>query len=324
MNLGLYVIDVWLLVLALSVVLWSLRLPALLERARHYTPEVRARRLYLYALLPWALAWLSVILAFTPTWMVARGWIGDWCLSRHQGLASACPMHGAAVEPNLLAPSIALLVLLLAAVMALRVAWMLRLALRAAQRFGCVRRATLRVDGLDVDLVSCAEPVALSLCVPRDRVVLSEQLASTLDESELRALIEHERAHLARRDGVGMLVMTIASAILLPHARQTLRAAWALAVEQSCDRVAAYRVGALPLASALIKYARHAGAASAQPALASRFGQSDLEARVRALLDPPTNLMAPRERWLWSPLWSLPLAFVLHEVGEFLLLPLVR
>ena len=324
MNLGLYAIDVWLLVLTLAVGVWSLRMPGLLEGARRYSPEVRARRLYLYALLPWALAWLSVVLAFAPTWMVARGWIGDWCLSRHQGLASACPMHGASVEPNLLAPSMALLVLLLAAVMSVRAACMLRLALRAAHRFGCVRRRTLRVDGLDVDLVSCAEPVALSLCVPRDRVVLSEQLAMALDDAELRALIEHERAHLARRDGLGMLVMTIASAILLPRARQALRAEWALAVEQSCDRVAAYRVGALPLASALIKYARHASVNSAQPALASRFGQSDLEARVRVLLDPPVNLVSPGQRWLWSPLWGLPLAFVLHEVGEFLLLPLVR
>lgn len=324
MTLGLFAIDVWLLVLAVMILLWSRLIPALLARARGFTPEARARCLFGCALAPWAFAWLSVFLAFLPTWLVQSGWVGDWCLSRHNGLVSACPMHSELAEPNALAPMIALLVLLLAAVMALRAVWMVRMALAVAVRMGQLRTGTMQVNGLRVDLVSSPYWLALSLCLPQHRVVLSSQIAEQLSRDELHALIEHERAHLARRDGYGMLVMAIASSILLPNARRALRTEWNLAIELCCDRVAAYRVGPVPLASALIKFARGASATEPELSMATGFAQTDLEARVKALLQSDNSGTLPGGRLGWSLAWCIPLAFALHELGEFVLLPLVR
>lgn len=324
MTLGLFAIDVWLVVLAVMILVWSRLLPALMARARGFTPEARARRLFGYALAPWAFAWLSVFLAFLPTWLVQSGWVGDWCLSRNSGIASACPMHGDLAEPNAMAPMIALLVLLLAAVMALRAAWMVRMALAVAARMGQLRTGSMQVNGLRVDLVSSPDWLALSLCLPQHRVVMSSQVAERLSPDELCALIEHERAHLARRDGYSMLVMVIASSILLPAARHALRAEWNLAVELSCDRIAAYRAGPVPLASALIKFARGASATAPELSMATGFAQTDLEARVKALLQSDNSGTLPGGRLGWSLAWCIPLAFALHELGEFILLPLVR
>jgi hypothetical protein len=324
MNLGLMAIDVWLVALGLMVPAWSYWLPVLLRGARQFTPEARARRLLGYALAPWAFAWLSVALAFLPTWMANSGWVSDWCLSRHPGLESACPMHGSVGPLGTLALVLAILVLLLAVFMALRALWMIWVACAVAARLSLVRESSIQVHGLQVDLIDSAQPVALSLCLPRQRVVVSGAVARALDESEFHALIEHERAHLARRDGYAMVVMAIASSILLPSAGRQLRAEWKLAIEQSCDRVAAYRVGALPLASALIKFARIAGAQPCATAMLPGFGQADLHARVDALLLPGNGGTVPLIRLRWSLAWCLPLAFVLHELGEFVLLPLVR
>ena len=323
MNLALFAIDVWLLMLALALLLWSQAIPTLVSNCRHLAPEARARRLLGYALAPWAIAWLTVALAFAPTWLAATGWVGDWCLSRNAGSIAACPMHGAAADPNPVAPLLAMLTLLLGAVALLRAGWMVHLAISIARRLGMVKQRSLIVDGLRVDVVAGNQALAMALCVPNCRVVVSEEVVERLEAAELRALIEHERAHLARGDAYASLVFGIATMLLLPGARDELRAAWRLAVEQSCDSIAAYRTNALTLASALLKYARLHTTHSLQGAMLSAFDEADLGARIRSLLHPDTGVALPSTRLHWWLCASLPLAFTLHELGEFLLLPLV-
>ena len=315
--------DVWLLVLALGLLASSLAMPALLAGSRFLDPEYRARRLLGYALAPWALAWLTVVLAFVPTWLSASGWVTDWCLSRNAGAVAACPMHGAASSPDPLAPLLAMLVLLLGSVALLRAGWMVHLAISIASRLKMVKLRSLRVDGLSVDVVSGDQALAIALCVPSCRVVVSEKVVDRLDASEFRALLEHERAHLARGDAYASLVLGIATMVLLPQARRDLRNAWHLAVEQSCDRIAAYRIDAPTLASALIKYARIPSTRVARGPLLSAIDQADLSARVTALLNPVSVTPVASTRLRWWLCSSVPLAFALHELGEFLLLPLV-
>ncbi len=324
MHLALFAIDVWLLVLACALLLWSQAIPGLVQRSRYLGPEARARRLFGYALAPWAIAWLTVALAFAPTWLTASGWVGDWCLSRHAGSVAACPMHGAASDPDPLAPLLAMLALLLSAVALIRAGWMVHLAISIARRLGMVQQRSWIVDGLRVDVVAGDQALAMALCVPNCRVVVSEQVVECLEATEFRALIEHERAHLARGDAYASLVLGIATMFLLPRARAELRGAWRLAVEQSCDSIAAYRTNALTLASALLKYARLHTAALSQPAMLSAFDEADLGARIRSLLHPDTGVALPSTRLRWWLAASLPLAFTLHELGEFILLPLVR
>ncbi|MBK8068053.1 MAG: M56 family metallopeptidase [Rhodanobacteraceae bacterium] len=318
--------DLWVLVL-LGALAWAAWMqPRWLAAMADLHPEQRARRLMGLALAPWALAWIAVILAFLPTLLVEHGWIGDWCLSRNSGAAQACPMHGVRDADSASGALIALLFMLLAAVMLMRLAWMVQSALRTADRLQLVLRSRMQVDGLPVYFVDGAGSLALALCLPSPRVVISAELRQSLDAHELRALIEHERAHLARRDGYSALVLNIATSLLPPRARDALRAAWQLAVEQSCDRIAAYRAGTLATSSALLKCARlHATQTTRNiPVGVAGFGDGEIAARVRFLLEPP-RLRA--ESGLWSGQWwllAVPLALILHELGEFVLLPLVR
>jgi Zn-dependent protease with chaperone function len=323
-HLALFVMDVWLLVLALALLASSMAMPALLEGSRHLGPEYRARRLLGYALAPWAIAWLTVALAFLPTWLSASGWVTDWCLSRHHGSIAACPMHGAADSPYPLAPLLAMLFLLLGAVALLRAGWMVHLAISVAGQLKMVKLRSMSVEGMRVDVVTGDKALALALCVPSCRIVVSERVVDRLEPPEFRALLEHERAHLRRGDAYAALVLGIATMCLLPAARQALRSAWHLAVEQSCDRVAAQRTDATTLASALVKYARIPSARLAKGTLLSAIDETDLTARVTALLDPVPATPAASTRLRWWLCSSLPLAFILHELGEFLLLPLVR
>ena len=323
MHLALFAIDIWLLVLAIALVLWSQAIPALIRACRHLGPEARAGRLLGYALAPWAIAWLTVALAFAPTWAAASGWITDWCLSRNAGAIAACPMHGGAADPDLVAPLLAMLALLLSAVALLRAGWMVHLAISIASRLGMVKQRSQLIDGLRVDIVAGDQALAMALCVPKCRVVVSEQVVEQLEAAEFRALIEHERAHLARGDAYASLVLGIATMFLLPRAREQLRAAWRLAVEQSCDGIAAYRTDALTLASALLKYARMHRPRTLEPAMVSAFDEADLGARIRFLLYPQTHVIETTSGLRWWLLASLPIAFALHELGEFLLLPLV-
>ncbi len=323
MHLALFAMDVWLAVLALALLATSLAMPALLAGSRHLDPEYRARRLLGYALAPWAIAWLTVVLAFLPTWLSASGWVTDWCLSRNAGSIAACPMHGAASSPDPVAPLLAMLTLLLGMVALLRAGWMVHLAVSIASRLKVVKVRSMQVDGLCVDVVAGDQALAIALCIPSCRVVVSEKVVDRLDAAEFRALLEHERAHLARGDAYASLVLGIATMLLLPTARRSLRCAWHLAVEQSCDRVAAYRTDATTLASALVKYARIPSAQLARVTLLSAIDQADLPARVTALLDPVSALPGASTRMRWWLCSSLPLAFILHELGEFVLLPLL-
>lgn len=318
--------DLWLLVLlgALAWAAWTQ--PQWLAGLADLHPEQRARRLMGIALAPWALAWMAVTLAFMPTMLVEKGWIGDWCLSRHPGALQACPMHGVPGGDSASAALVALLVMLLASVMLVRVSWMVQSALRTARRLRHAQRTSIQVDGLPVHFVEGEGNLALALCLPTPQVVISARLRHALDADELRALIEHERAHLARHDGYAALVLNIATSLLPPRTRDALRAAWHLAVEQSCDRIAAYRAGTLATSSALLKCARlHAAEPRQRHAIGiSGFGDGEIAARVRFLLEPP-RLRAESGGWpvrLW--LLAVPLALALHELGEFALLPLVR
>lgn len=324
MHLALFAIDAWLLVLAVALLLWSQIVPTLVHGCRHLAPEARSGRLLGYALAPWAIAWLTVALAFAPTWAAASGWITDWCLSRNAGLIAACPMHGAAGDPDPVAPLLAMFALLLTAVALMRAGWMVHLAISIARRLGMVKQRSLVVDGLRVDVVAGDQALAMALCVPNCRVVVSQQVVEQLETAEFRALIEHERAHLARGDAYTSLVVGIATMFFLPSARKALRGAWCLAVEQSCDSIAAYRTSPLTLASALLKYARMHTALQPQPGMLSAFDEADLGARIRSLLHPDTGVALPSTRLHWWMSASLPLAFALHEVGEFVLLPLVH
>lgn len=150
-----------------------------------------------------------------------------------------------------------------------------------------------------VDLVATRNPllrgtsvvdhdVPVAYCLPgmRGRVVLSRGTVSLLSEDELRAVLAHERAHLAQRHDLVVLPFVALGATFprLPCVR-TARAAVAQLVEMLADDRAVRRHDRSALARALWKVG------SAQvPSGGLGAGGDDVLRRAQRLLGPADRL----------------------------------
>src|SRR4051812_28261189 len=104
-------------------------------------------------------------------------------------------------------------------------------------------------------------PVAMSFAagIFQPHVYLSSGMLSAFSQQELLAVIEHERAHVRRRDTLWRLATRMFSFpyALMPSRRAQLLRDLDLAVEQACDEDAAIAVGdRLTVAEALLRCAR--------------------------------------------------------------------
>ena len=128
----------------------------------------------------------------------------------------------------------------------------------------------------------------LAYCLPglRPRLVLSRGVLSLLSYDELRAVVAHERAHLAQRHDLVVLPFVALGATFpaLP-AVSTARASVALLIELLADDRAARRHDRAHLASALWKI----GTGQA-PAGALGAAGDHVLLRARRLLEPPAPL----------------------------------
>ena len=142
---------------------------------------------------------------------------------------------------------------------------------------------------LEVGLVMSGQPLTFVWGFWRSKLILSSGLLNTLDERELRGVIEHEAAHHARRDNLLKLLLTGASYLspVFPLTRKLLRRQ-AEQIELVCDEIAAGATGQpLEIASALVKVRRTFPAFEANPALTSGFLSDDapsIEPRVKRLV----------------------------------------
>ncbi len=122
---------------------------------------------------------------------------------------------------------------------------------------------TWRVSGYPVDVIDVDEPIALSL---RDtgvaRVIVSGGLVAAVDAAQLRAIIQHECAHLRWRHDRVAATASLAHAVLpgLPAGRRFTRAA-RLLIELAADDEAARVCGAGVCADALDRLGELTGAA---------------------------------------------------------------
>ncbi len=152
--------------------------------------------------------------------------------------------------------------------------------------------------------------VPVAYCLPGvrpagARVVVSRGVLTALDDGELRAVLAHERAHLAQRHDLVVLPFVALRATfpwLSPVGRAERQVA--LLVEVLADRRAAGQHGARVLARALAKVAGAlppaGGLGAAGAAGAAGAGVSgDVLLRVDRLLHPPPPLSALRAGLVW-------------------------
>ena len=163
-------------------------------------------------------------------------------------------------------------------------------------------------------------PVVSVVGLRRPRLVIARAVLDSCSDEELRAILAHEQGHIDRRDNLRRLLLSIAPDILnwLPVSERMF-AAWCDAAEEAADDDAgrAGEGGRLRLASALLKVARLAPAASVpapMPASALYRGEN-LERRVRRLLEA-----RHRESSSFSPAWFARVALAVVAVTSFTML----
>ena len=174
-----------------------------------------------------------------------------------------------------------------------------------AVRRGSAARRTLMAASRPIDLpgsdvpayaVDAAFPMVAVLGVVRPRLFIAESVLQSCSPHELRAIVEHERAHLRRGDNAMRLLMDATPDLLsFTRAHDAIAAAWHRAVEQRADDAAERR---LDLASALVKVARAASGARALdlPASALYRGEDEdgiVSSRVRRLVGGRTIPSTP-------------------------------
>lgn len=142
-----------------------------------------------------------------------------------------------------------------------------------------------RHDMNDLRVLQVAEPMAYCLPGIRRRVVVSAGAIQTLSESELAAILRHERAHLgARHDLVLEAFIAVHTAFPRFVRSGSALGAVALLVELLADDSAVRATGRAPLARALV-----ACASARTPAGAMAAGGPSAVIRVRRLAGRPNS-----------------------------------
>jgi Zn-dependent protease with chaperone function len=164
-------------------------------------------------------------------------------------------------------------------------------------------------------------PVAAAYCVPglrSARIVFSAGTLALLDQAELAAVLEHERAHVRERHDLVLLPFT-ALCRAFPRSRLTLQAyaAVALLVEMLADDRAIRARQARELATALMRF----GAAGAQAppcgalAAVNAAVEGEVVTRVARLLEPQPGLSRP----LWVAVCCSAMLLVVVPAALFVI-----
>jgi Zn-dependent protease with chaperone function len=150
----------------------------------------------------------------------------------------------------------------------------------SAAAHACTRASELRI--LDVE-----QPLAYCLPGVRSRVVVSEGTLSTLDDSEVTAILTHERAHLRARHDLVLEAFTAVHAAFPRFVRSgSALDAVRLLIELLADDAAVRAAGPTPLARALV-----ACASGRAPSGALAAGGPTTVLRVRRLAGRPNSVL---------------------------------
>lgn len=168
------------------------------------------------------------------------------------------------------------------------------------QRLGVPVRPELRVDD--------RRPAGIyTLRWPRPRICLSRRLAERLDDSELRAVLTHEAAHLQRRDWLRLCTAQLFRDLTFfnPFVHLAYRAYRQATEEAADDAAAASRPERLALASSLLKVQVFLqGGPAAQTSFGLIQPATDVTTRVKRLLTQtsPRPASAGPHRAAWGVL----------------------
>ena len=270
-------------------------------------------------------AWSAAALSVVGSWVLAGGLVAaevwrarDFTEQLVRGCAATVGValtgrYGAVAQTGV----VLLAVLVLSAgVLGVRFGSSLLRARRDSHRHSDAARVLGRHEETTADVVVLDAPERVAYCVagrPATIVVTRGALAA-LDDAQLEAVLAHERAHLAGRHHL-LVVISRALAVAMPRLRLFTTGAAEIArlVEMCADDAAAHRHGGQTVAGALLALA----GASALPAPALGATATGVVERVERLLDPARRARATASQL--AMLVSVVLLLVGPALGTILL-----
>ena len=251
-------------------------------------PAIRADLALGAAAVPAAAVLLVAIAIAFPGGLDLLGVRADHC-NEHGGHGHLCLAHPAVASPALVA-----LGALVAAGSLLRAGrWAAARFLAARDLAELLRLGRAGPDGADVVRLDGNAVVCHAAGAFSPRVLISTRLVAELAPELLTAALEHERAHVRRRDVLARDGISVLGLFAWPGGPTAAADAWEEAAEEAADAEAAHRFGGPLLARALVAVARMSlgPAPSAHSGSGMAFVGARLSRRVHALLDRP-----PRRR----------------------------
>lgn len=260
--------------------------PRVVAATASATPERRHRTFVALAMAPSILALATFSAALLPPLASLFVPALDHCLEHDDHHFHLCFRHIPLALTSGFAQGIALGAVALGSIA------LVRFSMRARRRAGAWRSLLLtsRHDAaLGAHIVALTTPIAFTAGLWRPRVFVSQALIRDADPETLAIVLAHEHAHARRRD---VLVAAVAAWGLRLFGRRTrarLQAELALSAERAADECAARANGdRLAVAAAIIHVAQHAAAAPPLGIARANFGAGHIDARVAALMAPPS------------------------------------
>ncbi|MES2639620.1 MAG: hypothetical protein V4850_09045 [Myxococcota bacterium] len=247
-------------------------------------PATRADLALGAAALPAAAVLLVAIAVAFPGALDLLGMRADHC-DDHGGHGHLCLAH-----PAVAAPALVALGALASAAALLRVARWAAARLSASRDLGALLRlGRTGAEGADVVRLDGTTVLCHAAGAFAPRVLVSTRLVTELAPDLLSAALEHERAHVRRRDVLARDVISVLGLLAWPGVGARAATVWEEAAEEAADAEAAERFGGHVLARALVAVARM----SLGPAPTARswsgmpLAGAGLTRRVELLLDRP-------------------------------------
>lgn len=246
------------------------------------SPVLRSNILLIWLIAPTLIGVALTTLTFMPSLLSIVGFAPDHC-NVHDGHLHLCLFH-----PPLPIDS-SILQFFLAALVGITVVFIgmhLSKILHAYKFQRSLMMASRPHKTHDISVVDWDMPLALSAGIRRMRVFISSQLIQSLSPKQLEVVIAHEQSHLSRRDPVRHLIAHTLSFTHIPWLRKNMLMDFDLATEQTCDEVAAEKVGDRLYVADTILAVERLFTVRNFPYMAKSISGSNITARVESLLSP--------------------------------------
>lgn len=159
--------------------------------------------------------------------------------------------------------------------------------------------AALGARGEAYQLLDLPQPMVFTLGWWHPQVYVSQALLAQCDPLDLQVVLCHEAEHGRRRDNLRLLLARVFGVLLPSRLIQPLLSDVRLLIEQACDFRAAQVFGAVQVADTLLRMQRLIQTQTLRlPQNASAFAETDVELRIRAVLDAHERPVPRREQWL--------------------------